>query len=70
MKKENDTDPWVKAASPIYVVLCRDGTPHPGDRPAVPVQLTSEEAEAWKRNCETMERPCGPHRVQAYRPML
>jgi hypothetical protein len=57
-------DPFVNAAIPIYVVLCKDGTPHPG----APPKITYEEAQASTAFLDSFQI-CAPHRVQAYRPM-
>lgn len=51
----------LKAAFPLHIVLCRDGRPHPGIEPKL------EYDHAARAGVPDV---CGPHRVQAYRPMM
>lgn len=61
--KNTDPPSWVKAKKVVYLVLCKDGTPHPGVEP----KPTYEDAQ--KVAVDDLQE-CGPHRVQAYRPMI
>lgn len=65
MSRKLRFDPWAKAASPIYIVLCKDGSPHPEGHP----HLSSQRADISRDACALLCPTCSPHRVQAYRPM-
>lgn len=65
IRQKPKLDPWVKAWSPIYVVLCRDGKPHCGS-PVGESLMMSQRDKMVCNECLT----CSPHRVQAYRPMI
>jgi hypothetical protein len=47
----------------LYLVICRDGTPHMGEEP----RLSPDDAE--KARADLKWAACGPHRVVLYRPM-
>lgn len=66
-KAKDGSDFRIRAASPVYLVLCRDGTPHPGCYPRMSLIGADQEKRELS---DPISLKCGPHRVQAYRPML
>lgn len=65
MTKPKDPPPMLKVPPVIYVVLCEDGSFN-FHHVTAPKKLKSD-ADAARDYWDTRE--CGPHRVQAYRPM-
>lgn len=62
----------MNAVPVIFVVLCKDGTPHQERLTSQPYSaplLSYEDACEYIKKIEADGVGCGPHRTQAYRPM-